>query len=383
MLLTTFNSLHAQVYDTTRYDTSSNWAAHPMKGSNDMILNPSYTIVEPDTVTKTYVSISYDTASNFDVFCIYGTVDPTPVNPNDAAIIPIDDPGYKFKAYCAVLGEYSQYAQFGRIYAPYYRQVNMATFNIPDFSASNQIRQAKILDTAVTDVIGAFDFYMKHNNNGKRVILLGHSQGAILLTMMLRKFECDTGHFREYLDKIFLSVLVGMESGPYVIKNTLSGGWLQNIPICVNPLDTACVMSWGTHQYGMTFSSIPNTNHIAENNQLVVMNYMYSSLDTSVHNMKMDPLTYIPPSDVSCSVYPKIFFREPLSDYDVTTDFIGYTNMYTGYIGNPDAANYGLLIERKSVAGDHRSDPLDSASFSDLHIWDMYVSSCDVIDLIW
>jgi hypothetical protein len=380
LIFTLSQTSRAQVYDTTNYNDSSNWAAHPMKGLADMHFFPDYTLVAPDTVTKTFVHVDYDTTSNFDVFCIYPTT--FPHDPSLDSTMALNYPIHgleKAAARVALRLEFSQYVQFGRIYAPYYRQANLLALGLPNIPQSIRQKQAAILDTAVTDVLGAFDYYMKHDNNGKRVILLGHSQGAIMLAMMLRKMEC-TPVFQPYLNKIFLCILVGMECGPYVAKNSLTGGWWQNIPICQDPLDTACVMSWATHKYGMAFQSIPSLNHIAENDVLVSKGYLYNTIDTTIHEVKMDPLTYIPSQNVSCSIYPVGEFP---SDYGVSTKFIGYTNMYKGYISNPDAANYSFLVERLSVPNDYRHNPLDSAYGSDCHNWDMDVSSCDVLDLIW
>ncbi|MFH0865290.1 MAG: DUF3089 domain-containing protein, partial [Bacteroidota bacterium] len=366
--------VHAQVYDTTNYHDSSNWAAHPMKGLADMHFLPDYTFVGPDTLPGSVINIDYDTTSGYDVFCIYPTTAPYIAVAQNFAICD----SQKTRARAA-LWEYNQYTQFGRIYAPYYRQASLAAIALPHLLPGSRQKQADILDTAVTDVIGAYDYYIKHDNHGKKVILLGHSQGAIMLALMLRKMETDTVKFQTHLDRIFLAVLVGMECGPYVAKDSLTGGWWQTIPICQNPLDTDCVMSWATNLYGMPFTSVKNDVSINE----ILMNkgYLYSTLDTSIHEVKMDPLNYIPPTDVSLSVYPLYCFGS--HDYDVSTRFIGYTNMYHGSIENPDAANYGLMIERLTVPNDYRYNPLDSADYGDCHKWDMYVSQGDVIDLIW
>jgi hypothetical protein len=67
----------------------------------------------------------------------------------------------------------------GNIFAPYYRQVDSAFV----FSQKGGFEKIlKIFDgVPKTDVVAAFDYYIKHFNNGRPYILVGHSQGSIII----------------------------------------------------------------------------------------------------------------------------------------------------------------------------------------------------------
>jgi hypothetical protein len=262
----------------TDYSNTQNWAAGKMKIISAINYSPNFTIVAPDTVSKTLVTVTPDTSSNYDIFFVY----PTILTNNDStpAIYPINVVN-EAAANIEINWEATAFEQFGRLYAPYYRQGNLATF----YPTTSFAAQAAILDTAVTDIIAAFKYYMQHYNNGKRVILVGHSQGSMVLGMMLHNLESTTDS--SLLKSVFLSVLMGMESGPYVTTTGLTGGWWRYMPICQNPTDSVCVMSWGTHRYGSPLLSF--TTLIPFDTILVNQGYMYKNFDSTDLRIGMDP----------------------------------------------------------------------------------------------
>ncbi|MDR0645867.1 MAG: DUF3089 domain-containing protein [Elusimicrobiota bacterium] len=70
----------------------------------------------------------------------------------------------------------------GNIFAPYYRQLD-ALF--ADETGSMQKAYKYFQGVPKTDIIAAFDFYIKNFNNGRPFILAGHSQGSIMIREIL------------------------------------------------------------------------------------------------------------------------------------------------------------------------------------------------------
>ena len=375
LILMFFQCLSAQI-TPTNYTLSGNWSAGKMKGALDTKFKPSFTIVSPDTLSQTAVNVNYDTASGYDVFSVYPTL--TIGNNSNPATQPINV--LSKSAADLALGWYvSEFAQFGQIYAPYYRQGNLATFD----ATTPYAVQSAIFDTAVTDVMAAFDYYMQHYNNGKKVILLGYSQGAIVLGMLLRKLETDTIN-QPYLNKIYLSVLIGMESGPFVTQNGLTGGWWQHVPICQNATDTSCIMSWDAHRYGQNLLTF--VNMIPFDTDFVSLGFMYKNFNPSLDRVYMDHLGFdSTQKQIKFSVYPKALYEQVTGTaYNVPTDFIGFTDMYYGSISEPNNSNFGFMVGRiPAVPNDNRIDPLQMAAGNDFHVYDPYVNTGDVICLIY
>jgi len=71
----------------------------------------------------------------------------------------------------AIRGQATVFNSSCRVFAPRYRQAVLSSFT--DKTGNGQ----KALDLAYSDVKKAFQYYMKHYNNGRPVIIAGHSQG--------------------------------------------------------------------------------------------------------------------------------------------------------------------------------------------------------------
>jgi hypothetical protein len=355
------------------YNDPNNWAVNQHLNKY-LSLDPSYTIVHPDTTQHTIVNVPYDTLSDFDIFFVYptqpgssGLIGPGLINSNWNTPDSID-PIIQMQA--------TFYGVFGRIYAPYYRQVNLATFT--SFTVSME-DQARLLDTANTDVIASFEHYMNNYNNGKRVILVGHSQGSIMIAGMLRKFEADPGQYQAYMDKIFLSVLPGY-SGPWVQQGQVAGGWTQNYPICQYPLDTACIMTWQSYRHTFNIQTVLPYHHV-HNDSLVSMGYRYQDFDTLVHEVLLDSLGYSTVKPIPLMIFPNANPDFGLQYSNVTTDFAAYENMYNAYYES-SSSGAGLKLQYIFTLGDDRKKPFPFL-LSDFHSFDHSCFTGDVIDLIW
>ncbi len=70
-----------------------------------------------------------------------------------------------------------------KIYAPRYRQAVLNNF----FKKNTESAQ-QAFDTAYKDIKDAFEYYLKHYNNGRPIIIAGHSQGSKHAQHLLQDF---------------------------------------------------------------------------------------------------------------------------------------------------------------------------------------------------
>jgi hypothetical protein len=80
----------------------------------------------------------------------------------------------------------SQFAQFGkvcRLYAPLYRQMTIPELRRAMFGGERQADEAM----RWSDVKGAWDTYLENYNDGRGVVLIGHSQGAHMVDDLVKK----------------------------------------------------------------------------------------------------------------------------------------------------------------------------------------------------
>jgi hypothetical protein len=78
----------------------------------------------------------------------------------------------------------SVFETIGNIFAPYYRQLDA------QFAIKTNPKQAYEYFKGVpkADIMEAFDYYIKNFNNGRPFILLGHSQGSIMIIEILADY---------------------------------------------------------------------------------------------------------------------------------------------------------------------------------------------------
>lgn len=82
----------------------------------------------------------------------------------------------------AIQFQASAFTEVGAVYSPYYRQAHLRAY----YELENGGKEALLF--AYEDVKSAFDYYLKNFNNGRGIILVGHSQGSTHLGFILRDF---------------------------------------------------------------------------------------------------------------------------------------------------------------------------------------------------
>jgi Protein of unknown function (DUF3089) len=136
----------------------------------------------------------------------------------------------------------SQFARFGsqcRLFAPLYRQVTLlalrdilrGTSPPPEVVAQERI-------TAYTDVLDAFHYYLQHDNNGRPLVLIGHSQGAGILEHLIQN-EIDG---KPIQSQLLSAMLIGANVD--VPKGKDVGGAFQHISLCHSPSQTGCLITY-------------------------------------------------------------------------------------------------------------------------------------------
>lgn len=120
----------------------------------------------------------------------------------------------------------------GRVFAPRYRQAALRAFYNED------PERVAALDFAYADVKAAFEYYLKHWNKGRPVIIAGHSQGARHTSKLLHEF---------FDGKPLQKQLVAA----YVIGMNFSKTEFKNIPLSDSATQTGCFITWNTVVRGL------------------------------------------------------------------------------------------------------------------------------------
>ncbi len=118
-----------------------------------------------------------------DVFYLYPTAY-SKQNENDPDICDIENSLMRSGAHLAFNRQATAFDTVGNIYAPYYRQGDAATC----LSATEKDKDRLLSGIPKSDVIAAFDYYIKNYNDGRPFILAGHSQGSNMLLYLLSDY---------------------------------------------------------------------------------------------------------------------------------------------------------------------------------------------------
>lgn len=149
----------------------------------------------PDYADKdmwAYYAIGED--KDADLFLICPTV-----NTSDEHNMALNDERTRRKFLGALNMERGIYEDDTRMFAPYYRQ---ATLKVYDLDAD---KAETYLETAYEDISSAFDYYLKHENNGRPIVLAGFSQGADMCYRLLEAYFED----KELRDQLVAAYALG------------------------------------------------------------------------------------------------------------------------------------------------------------------------------
>jgi hypothetical protein len=126
-----------------------------------------------------------------------------------------------------------------KVYVPRYRQATLYSF------ADNKGNGFNALDLAYSDIKRAFEYYLKNYNNGRPIVIAGHSQGSYHGTRLIKEyFETD-------------SVLRKKLVAAYLIGGNATPNMYATIEPCDSAAQTGCYIAWHTMRFGSRFKKLP------------------------------------------------------------------------------------------------------------------------------
>ncbi len=131
-----------------------------------------------------------------------------------------------------ILHQASIFNAAGKVYAPRYRQAHLHSF----YEKKRLRDAAAALDLAYEDVRAAFSYYLENYNQGRPIMIASHSQGTTHAKQLIKEFFDG----KPLQKQLVAAYLVGMPVYP---------NDFQNIPICDQPDQTGCFVSWRTYRH--------------------------------------------------------------------------------------------------------------------------------------
>ncbi|MGO3728137.1 MAG: DUF3089 domain-containing protein [Enterococcus viikkiensis] len=203
----------------------------------------SIKVKEPEKSGETIQASDYSKANNWlaepteitsqaDVFMLYTTAY-AQKNKNTSPIAKIDNDSMRAGAQVFLASQGSAFETSGNIFAPYYRQLDANWL----LSKSKEEQNQYVDGVPKADVMAAFDYYIKHKNNNRPFILVGHSQGARLIkSIMYDYFKKNPGVSNRMIAAYVL--------GQSVTQQEMNDN--PQVKFATGPDDTGVVVSYNT-----------------------------------------------------------------------------------------------------------------------------------------
>ena len=214
------------------YSNAANWICQPTGSADFCRQQLPYTPLTAAGWGKAKATRPSGDAA-IDCFYVYPTISGDPGLNADLV------PGKSEELYVTQY-QFARFPEVCRPFVPVYRQMTMAAIAVA--TTGGDVTQAGF--TAYSDVAAAFQYYLDNLNEGRPFVLIGHSQGAIMLDQLipnlLEKHPAHDRLLRAYLAGWNLP-LAGDRTRPALYEKT---------PLCQSENDTGCVVTWVTYGEG-------------------------------------------------------------------------------------------------------------------------------------
>jgi hypothetical protein len=218
-------------YPPNDYSNQINWLCWPGR-DDSCAADLTATVVKADGST-TVEKFQADPSAPIDCFYVYPTVSRDPgvfstmkVGPEERNVV--IQQAARLRASC-------------RLYAPMYRQFTLTAlewFTLhPPPPGSPPPRGPQV---GVDDVRAAWNYYLAHENHGRGVVLVGHSQGSGVLAALLGTDIVGKPAQAQLVSAILMGAPLAVPIG----KDT--GGDLKTLRLCTSSSQLGCVINYSS-----------------------------------------------------------------------------------------------------------------------------------------
>jgi hypothetical protein len=208
------------------YGSDQNWLCRPGRHDACDIDNSATIVAASGTVANE--TWQADPGAPIDCFYVYPTVSSdTTVNSDmhpDAPELGV------------VREQFARLASKCRPYAPLYRQVTVAGLVRSMTGTGFSLDRGLAFD----DVRDAWHYYLEHDNQGRGVVLVSHSQGSFILIELIRQ-EIDG---KPIQSRIISAIMPGAPLA--VPKGKDLGGTFKSMPLCHAANQVGCAIAFST-----------------------------------------------------------------------------------------------------------------------------------------
>ena len=213
------------------YARAETWLCKPGKAGDACAVDMTTTVIKANGAMSVE-AFKADPRAPVDCFYVYPTVS------NDKGIV--SDMVAGLEELNVVRAQLARLGSKCRIYAPLYRQFTLTALRAASVgtpmpgSGDPAVRQV-----GYNDVLDAWNHYLAHDNKGRGVVLVGHSQGSGVLARLIAAEIDGKPVQKQIISAMLLGTSLGVDKG----KDT---GTFKSIPTCRSAGQTGCVIAYAT-----------------------------------------------------------------------------------------------------------------------------------------
>jgi hypothetical protein len=215
------------------YGDKANWLCWP--GRDDACASDlASTVVKADGTTA-LEAFKADAAAPIDCFYVYPTVSTEPTLFSDMKI--------ERQETNVVIQQAARLRAHCRLYAPMYRQFTLTAlvwFMTHPFKPGDAPPPGARPQLGYDDVRDAWNWYLAHENHGRGVVLVGHSQGSGVLTQLVRNEIDGKPAQKQLVSAILMGAVLTVPAGKDV------GGDFKSVPLCRSASQTGCAIAYSS-----------------------------------------------------------------------------------------------------------------------------------------
>ena len=269
-------------------------------------------------------------ARKFDCFFVYPTVS-TEHADNSNLEVQVNEVG-------AAIDEASPFSQVCTVWAPMYRQATArAVSDLGAHHVSATLEKAETV--AYASLLDAWKAFVARDDHGRPFVLIGHSQGAVLLIKLIAD-QIDS--VRSLRSRLVVAILAG--GNVQVPTGKEVGGSFRHVPLCSTPRQSGCVIAWSSFPAEPPADSMfgrPGQGVSLQGGQRAVVGQRVACVNPAVIGGGIAPLD-------------DYFLREVEKvQPPVTTQWLTFPHLYTGRCESRDGASW-LQVTDVAAHGDRR-----------------------------
>ena len=213
------------------YDQPANWLCRPDLKDNRCHVDLDATVIQPSGAmsVEKYAPAK---APKFDCFFVYPTVSKDPGWQSDLTPDAMEWDDVKL--------QFARYGKVCRQFAPMYRQGTLTGLRVSAGGPAPVGPRPAPNVGGFNDVVDAWNWYLAHENKGRGVVLIGHSQGAAMIARLIAQEIDGKPAQKRLISALILGAPVMVPPGKDV------GGTFKSVPLCRSASQVGCVITYAS-----------------------------------------------------------------------------------------------------------------------------------------